>query len=152
MPPRPVDYNEDVIHISYLGKYLGLSYILKKSRLKVKTEYKIRKTKGWDKGKVTRILEVNKDKINAFFNDHNEYNINTSVQIRLKSQLNDNEEAIIGWGRHLPLVSISKSKVECDECGCLDMAIDYEVGEAFCPKCGLVDPTVMIFDTREEDQ
>jgi len=133
---------EDIIHYTYLGKYLNLSYILKKEKKPVIPKHKIKiiKTRGFDKGEITRILPINKEvTINYFNNYSHDYknNISASVQIGVQTELNETEKAVIGRaGKTLPLMKLKRG-VGC-ECGCKDVAIDVFHGETFCPACGLV--------------
>ena len=134
--------NGEIVHYTYLGKYLNLSYILKrkKTQLKPKTKFQIIKKKGFHKGDTTRILKTDKNITNSFFSNYsNDYkiNFNVSIPVPLKMELNDNESAVIGkGGKTLPLMKISKGQA-C-ECGCKDIAIDHDHGETFCAHCGLI--------------
>lgn len=115
-------------------------------KLKPKNEYKIVKRKGFHKGEFTRVLKVNNEIVNSFFNNYStNYKINfgASIQIRLKSEINEDEAAIMGRGnKTYVLFKIIKS--EPCECGCKDIATDYKHGETFCPKCGLVHENLKI--------
>ena len=133
---------EITVHYTYLGKYLNLSYILKKpkNQTKPKTKIKLVKTKGFDKGELTRILPINKEIINNYFNDYsNDYknNIEASIQIGIQTELNETEKAVIGrGGKTIALMNIKRGQ-GC-ECGCKDIAVDHDHGETFCPRCGLI--------------
>ena len=115
---------------------------LKRKHIKInpKKVYKIVKRKGFNKGEVTRVLKANKDIVFSFFNNYSKsYKINfdASVQVHLKSEINEEEVAVVGRGnKTLSLVKISNNQ-PC-ECGCHDIAVDHERGETFCPKCGLI--------------
>jgi len=128
----------NVVHYTYLGKYLNLSYVLKKENphLKPKPVYKIIKKKGFNRGETTRIVQVNKKLIDSFFDDYKSYHIDASVQICLKNELNEDEAALTGHGlKTIPIMEIERAKCEC---GCKDIAVDHFHGETFCPECGLV--------------
>ncbi|MEL7669348.1 TFIIB-type zinc ribbon-containing protein [Methanobacterium sp.] len=135
-------HEDNIVHYTYLGKYLHLSYILKqnKKQNKPKTKYKIIKTKGFDRGEITRILPVNKEIINNYFNDYShdyKNNITASIQIGVQTELNETEKAVIGrGGKTIALMNIKRGQ-GC-ECGCKDIAIDNDHGETFCPRCGLI--------------
>jgi hypothetical protein len=116
--------------------------------LKPKNEYRIVKKKGIDKGEFTRVLKVNNNVVNSFFSNFGtDYKIDfgASIQIRLKSEINEEEVAVMGRGnKTYVLFKIIKS--EPCECGCHDIAADYERGETFCPKCGLVHENLKILN------
>lgn len=144
---------ETIVHYTYLGKYLHLSYVLKRDKNKPKTKIKIIKTKGIDKGEITRILPVNMEVVNNYFNSHsNDYknNINASVQIGVQTELNEKEKAVIGrGGKTITLMKLKRGH-GC-ECGCKDIAIDNDHGETFCPSCGLLFDTMISSEFLEVD-
>jgi hypothetical protein len=123
----------------------------KKLELKPKNEYRIVKKKGIDKGEFTRVLKVNNDVVNSFFSNFGtDYKIDfgASIQIRFKSEINEEEAAVMGSGsKTYVLFKIIRS--EPCECGCHDIAADYERGETFCPKCGLVHENLKILNHGE---
>lgn len=144
---------DSIVHYTYLGKYLHLSYVLKrnKNRIKPKTKYEIIQTKGIDKGEI-RILPVKKDLINTYFNNHSQdykNDIHASIQIGVQTELNETEKAVIGrGGKTITLMNIKRGH-GC-ECGCKDIAIDKDHGETFCPDCGLILDTMIASEFLEE--
>jgi hypothetical protein len=128
--------------------YCHIQIKRKKLELKPKNEYKIVKKKGIDKGEFTRVLKVNNDVVNSFFSNFStDYKIDfgASIQIRLKSEINEEEAAVAGRGnKTLVLFNIGRN-TPC-ECGCPDIATDYEHRETFCPKCGLVHENLKILN------
>lgn len=145
----------ELVHYTYLGKYLNLSYILKrnKNQLKPKTKYKIVKKKGFDRGEITRILQVNKEIINDYFSDYsNDYknNVDVSIQVGLQSEFNECEKAVIGrGGKTIAIMKIKRGR-GCD-CGCKDIAVDSFHGETFCPSCGLILDTSIASEFLEKE-
>jgi hypothetical protein len=145
---------DSIVHYTYLGKYLHLSYVLKrnKNRIKPKTKYKIIKTKGIDKGETTRILKINRKLTNNYFSNYsNDYknNITASIQVGVQTELNEIEKAVIGrGGKTIALMNIKRGQ-GC-ECGCKDIAVDKDHGETFCPKCGLILDTMIASEFLEE--
>lgn len=145
---------EELVHVTYLGKYLNYSYVLKrnKNQLKPKTKYKIIKTKGIDKGETTRILKVNKAITNDYFSNFSKYNnIDASIRVGLHAELNEIEKAVVGrGGKTIAMVHINQGN-GC-ECGCKDIAVDHDHGETFCPHCGLILDTSIASEFLETNQ
>lgn len=139
----------ETVHYTYLGKYLNFSYILKpnKNQLKRKTKYKIVKKKGFHRGEITRILPAD----NSFFTKipNKNYSIDSSIQLRLKDEINEEESVLVGKGGRTSGLHFVERNVSC-ECGCEICAVDYDRGEIFCPECGLVQDSQLFIESLEE--
>ena len=141
---------EKIVHYTYLGKYLNLSYIFKakKNQLKPKTKYKIVKKKGFHRGEITRILPAD----NSFFNKipNKNYSFDAGIQLRLKDEINDDESVLRGKGGKTIGLHYVERNISC-ECGCEICAVDYERGEIFCPECGLVQDSQLFIESPGEE-